>query len=743
MNSPLYHGITNLIPFWSSSMISFLHLGNEYNMILNLVLSEILRHVHSNVEEDSFWLFVFIGFFIMVCLFRYPWKGMFTFFQPNTIELIGREVYHKEDIRLEYNHPMEAINHYLIHERRIQTKGYVNNHSVFISNLHQYRIHPSVYLTITRSKLNEETKLVKYQLWSYLSNVDTFLKNMVERYLSTMHSEILLIGSEKDQMLSYPEPIHAINYYIFRHNKHVKLRCMNTITPYTTMDKQTQSQSQSLPLADELSSDHKNSTYSYTLDNTSSIEIVTNLWLSIYRDHHHVYYRLYSSVTSCKEWLDHIMCQYRANKHKKFIYQLVLNGNEQISMSGTHYKRYYYSESMWALNWYIIEKLHYQYYEVVNGEDMTQYSNVLEPIDSFQMKEDLFLTIDKHVTFPFPNHISAQEQLNLLYHRDQNVTYLLNSNSLHVKSELDLIVQQFRVYKTQLKNDKTLYHFTYLGMKHNELLFNTHVLSKPNSSQELFETFDVLYHEHRDQLKQDLNQLRQLDYYKKHGLKRKKGYLFHGPPGCGKTSSVVAMALYDSRHIIEIPFHLLTSHDEFEKIMNLRSINQCDIDTSQIILLFDEIDHGMERLTSTLSVSNEHSLIRCCSNSTNAHTEHHHHYRIQLGSVLSKLDGIGNYNGLVIVATTNQIEQLNPAIYREMRLDPLYFQPLRRSDCIDIILSYFSPNHELSWDTIVIPDRVIYASKLIYLCHTHHHLSLSEFIHGPFQNLIDSLLELK
>lgn len=59
-----------------------------------------------------------------------------------------------------------------------------------------------------------------------------------------------------------------------------------------------------------------------------------------------------------------------------------------------------------------------------------------------------------------------------------------------------------------------------------------------------------MHNEHTQMFINDINKLKDIEYYKEHGLKRKKGYLFHGEPGCGKTSTVVAIALYDERHIV-------------------------------------------------------------------------------------------------------------------------------------------------------------------------------------------------
>ena len=40
-NQTLYNGLINVIPFWSSNLIQILGLGNEYNIVFNLILTEL------------------------------------------------------------------------------------------------------------------------------------------------------------------------------------------------------------------------------------------------------------------------------------------------------------------------------------------------------------------------------------------------------------------------------------------------------------------------------------------------------------------------------------------------------------------------------------------------------------------------------------------------------------------------------------------------------------------------------
>lgn len=441
--------------------------------------------------------------------------------------------------------------------------------------------------------------------------------------------------------------------------------------------------------------------------------------------------------------MDKIINEYNQNKNSKFKNKLVLKGKEEIRSNGETFKFYYYSKDMWCINWLLIEKFNYQNFECVNGDKNTlMYKYVLEPIVLFKIQEDLFLTIEKEDRKYW---YSSGEQNK--HNNNMDIIYTLYSNNLDIKNILETYVKEFDVYRNNVSSNKILYHFTYSGMKDDQLVFNSRILSESNTERELFETFDNIYNEHTETFKRDIDKLKDLEYYKSHGLKRKKGYLFHGIPGCGKTSSVVAMALYDSRHIVEIPFSLLTTHQEFEKIMNLKSINNVEINNNNIIMLFDEIDIGMEKIGSR-NIDNNTTNINEQSNpvesvvkammafDTGTANKNTTQQKLNLGTLLSKLDGIGNYNGLIIIGTTNYIDKLDPALYRELRLTPIEFKQLRKSDCIGLIQSYFGSNYDPELNNIL-RDRYFTPTKLISLCQKYDNETVEYFFNNVLKNIIN------
>jgi hypothetical protein len=552
----------------------------------------------------------------------------------------------------------------------------------------------------------------------------------------------MLIGDEINKIISYPEPIHAINYYVNKNFDFPKLKCMKLTN--NQLVKETQGQTTNNQDSEQTktkSTSNTSNDYSYTLDNIVNFNL-GKVYLTINRENQQVHYFIKSTEVKCKEWLDKIINEYNQNKNSKFANKIVLTGQEELVLTMTSFRNYYYSREMWVINWLLIEKLYYQHFQCVNGDNQNiMYKYVLEPLELYKIRDDLFLTIEKE-----KNDNGRYGKSESIYNNSFNVIYTLYSNSLNLKNILEEYTKEFNLYKSNITSNKILYHFTYSGIKNDQLIFNSKILSESNTERELFETFDNIYNEHTTTFKRDIDKLKDLEYYKSHGLKRKKGYLFHGIPGCGKTSSVVAMALYDSRHIIEIPFSLLTTHQEFEKIMNLKSINNIEINNNNIILLFDEIDIGMEKIGSRnndINTNNDtkssdpiESVVKAMMTyDTYTDNKNTTQQKINLGTLLSKLDGIGNYNGLIIIGTTNYIDKLDPALYRELRLTPIKFDKLRKYDCIGIIQSYFGDYDPELND--ILKDRYFTPTKLISLCQKYDNETIEYFFNNVLKNIIE------
>ncbi len=723
-NQTIYNGLVNIVPFWSSNLIQIYGLGNEYNVAFNLILTEVLKICTLHLNEIT-WILIFGIIIVFFTLKKIGFAYEFNFWETNIVVINGKEIETPNSKALEYCNKIQCLNKYLLEEVKIKNITYVNNTNITINNIKDYKISPNINLTITRTGTpGEQVRIVTYTLWSYKEPIEKFLDGIVEKYKSTTNYEMVLIGSEANGVLSYPLPIEAINSWVSLNWKFPKLKCLKSVSQVIEPDDNKNS-------SDNKNKDSKeekptiNSEYTYTLDNIVNFEL-DDVTLSISRDNGFVYYYLKSDKICCKQWVESKISYYNQNK-AKFKNKLVLSGSEIAYYSSESNKKFCYVKLMWVINWYVIEKLGYQNYECIYGDVVNQFKYILEPVELFELEEDLYLTIKK--TPRASTYYTTKEYGKDI--QDIDVLYTLNSNTKTIKDILESYTKLYDDHKSKITVNKVIYHFVYAGLKNNELSFQHKVLSEENTDRELFETFDKLHNEHVPVIKHDIDKLKDLEYYKSHGLKRKKGYLFHGIPGCGKTSMVVAMALYDSRHIVEVPFSLIKTHEEFGKLMNLKQINGIEINNNNIIILFDEIDIGMEKIGSRhiqeKPVDPAIAVVDAIGKMIESeYAPHETTNKLNLATLLSKLDGIGNYNGLIIVGTTNCIEKLDSALYRELRLTPIEFRKLRKVDCVKIIESYFGKIVDLELFELV-KDFKVTPAKLITLCQTNENLNIKEF----------------
>ena len=278
-------------------------------------------------------------------------------------------------------------------------------------------------------------------------------------------------------------------------------------------------------------------------------------------------------------------------------------------------------------------------------------------------------------------------------------------------------IKEYNEYKNKVNCKKT-YYFTYQGLNDKEDTvansFKMNILSDDTSIETSnYETFETYFNKYKYDLIKEYEKLHDIQFHRTNGIKRKLGILLHGSPGIGKTSVVTAFAnylgrdsngnyytpfnsphdnIYKKRHIIVIPPSRIKKNSEIEEIYNLSEINKIKFKKSEIIILFDEIDQfgnsvknrtnkaeegGWEEGggdTKTLMTELTNNVVKAISQPSD----------LNLGSLLSQFDGIGNSNnnGLLTIATTNHLHLLDPALYRDGRLN-LY--NLENASTVDIV----------------------------------------------------------
>ncbi|CAI5934030.1 unnamed protein product [Closterium sp. NIES-65] len=153
-------------------------------------------------------------------------------------------------------------------------------------------------------------------------------------------------------------------------------------------------------------------------------------------------------------------------------------------------------------------------------------------------------------------------------------------------------------------------------------------------------------------------------WYTDRGIPHRRGYLFHGPPGCGKTSLIQALAgeLEFGVAIISLSSSGM-SDDSLSSAM-------CDCDERDVIVL-EDIDAAFTATREKKEGSQANGL--------------------SFSGLLNAIDGIAAREKQIVIMTTNHIERLDPALIRPGRVDFRMFLGLAsRSQIVRLFLRFFS-----------------------------------------------------
>ena len=213
-------------------------------------------------------------------------------------------------------------------------------------------------------------------------------------------------------------------------------------------------------------------------------------------------------------------------------------------------------------------------------------------------------------------------------------------------------------------------------------------------------TFDNLFFEQKESIIKRLEQYSDVERYKRLGIPHTLGFLFHGEPGCGKTSCIKAIANHLQRSIITINLKLVSEIKELTKLFLSSFIGDCGREErSKRIYVFEEIDccvdeednpfldrnlkkkevkqeDKIDKLTTAL-LKDEKSEIKIPP-------------KITTGEVLELLDGICETDDRIIIFTTNHPEKIDKAFMRPGRIDmSIEFKKLRRVDINNLYKLWF------------------------------------------------------
>lgn len=157
-------------------------------------------------------------------------------------------------------------------------------------------------------------------------------------------------------------------------------------------------------------------------------------------------------------------------------------------------------------------------------------------------------------------------------------------------------------------------------------------------------------------------------WYAARGIPYRRGYLFEGPPGCGKTSVSLALASHFARPVYALNLGSIAGDDEL--------IDAVSEVPEHGILLIEDIDVAKAVVTRK-PVETAPVPARAGEAPKEERRE------VSLSGLLNALDGVFSREGRILIMTTNHPERVDPALLRHGRVDRCeHIGPLRFEDAL-------------------------------------------------------------
>jgi hypothetical protein len=206
--------------------------------------------------------------------------------------------------------------------------------------------------------------------------------------------------------------------------------------------------------------------------------------------------------------------------------------------------------------------------------------------------------------------------------------------------------------------------------------------------------------------------LNRKDWYDKKGIPYTLGFMFHGDPGCGKTSTIKAVANISRRHILNIQLSQIKSKEQLRHLFFNDEIHVHDgfktekfvIPVHERLYVIEDIDAmgdavlRREWKKPTIEKPKKKDPMDAWMEN---HIEEEESEPIDLSFLLNLLDGTLEASGRIIAISSNHPERIDRALIRPGRIDMI----VNFKKCnIDILKSMVNSFYDQVFDDWTTPD---------------------------------------
>merc|ERR1712165_682984 len=235
-------------------------------------------------------------------------------------------------------------------------------------------------------------------------------------------------------------------------------------------------------------------------------------------------------------------------------------------------------------------------------------------------------------------------------------------------------------------------------------------------------TFKNIFFPEKEKLIKKINFfLENESWYSQHGTPYMFGLLLHGEPGCGKTSTIKAIANMTQRHIVSVPLKNVKTISDLYNALYGGKINKSNIPMKKRLYVLEDIDcAGLDDIMKKrVAEPQKPAEINPNENNENKKPEPkvEEKTEIKLSDLLEAFDGVLEMNGRMMVMTTNHLEKLDPALIRPGRVNlSLEFKRCTKQAIGEFFETFF-PNLPLDMENV--QDGVWTPAEVAQICINH------------------------